>query len=251
MSPPATGRGPTPQTEAEFGLGATHSAGFGAGFVLAGWAELRIKQALTLKADGFTLNLARCTSAERHLPIAVENSAPVGEDRPAIQRATSAALTLLHGSNLGACGHRPRSGGGRRRARVRPDRRPLNGYVGKLKDAEGPVVIVAASYNGRPTDAAAEFVTRVEGLEPGSLDGVQYALLGVGDRNWAAATYQRVHALIDERLTAAGTPSLLGRGAARPRQSRGRCSQSRPGGRHLRGRSAAAEDDGGRSSGRR
>ncbi|WP_199841325.1 flavodoxin domain-containing protein, partial [Streptomyces scabiei] len=83
----------------------------------------------------------------------------------------------------------------------------------ELSSTGGPLVIVAASYNGRPTDDATDFVAWLEELEPGSLDGVQYAVLGVGDRNWAA-TYQRIPTLIDERLTAAGATPLLERGAA-------------------------------------
>ncbi|MDT0448087.1 bifunctional cytochrome P450/NADPH--P450 reductase [Streptomyces hesseae] len=176
--------------------------------------RLKIKQTLTIKPDGFTLKLARRTSGERRLPTATASNAPVGLESRAVRRATGTALTLLHGSNLGTCAGiaRDLASDGDEHG-FAPSVAPLNDYVGKLSSAEGPVVIVAASYNGRPTDDAAEFVTSLEGLEPGSLDGVQYAVLGVGDRNWAA-TYQRVPSLIDERLAAAGATSLLERGAA-------------------------------------
>jgi hypothetical protein len=90
---------------------------------------------------------------------------------------------------------------------------PLDDAVGKLASADGPVVIVAASYNGRPTDDATKFLAWTELLQPGSPDGVHFAVLGVGDRNWAA-TYQRVPTLIDERLIAAGATPLLQRGVA-------------------------------------
>ncbi|WP_189788815.1 cytochrome P450, partial [Streptomyces capitiformicae] len=179
--------------------------------------QLKIKQSLTIKPDEFTLNLARRTSGERRLPTAaalVAGNAPAGQDRPAVRRATGTALTLLHGSNLGTCagiaGDLAEDGDERG---FTPSVASLNDAVGKLSAGGGPVVIVAASYNGRPTDDATEFVTWLEGLEPGALDGLQYAVLGVGDRNWAA-TYQRVPTLIDERLTAAGATSLLERGAA-------------------------------------
>jgi cytochrome P450/NADPH-cytochrome P450 reductase len=179
--------------------------------------QLKIKQSLTLKPDEFTLNLARRTSGERRSPAAaalVAGGAPAGQDRPVVRRATGTSLTLLHGSNLGTCVGIARDladDGGERgfTASVAP----LDDAVGKLAGADGPVVIVAASYNGRPTDDAAQFVTWLEGLEPGALDGLRYAVLGVGDRNWAA-TYQRVPTLIDERLTAAGATPLLERGAA-------------------------------------
>ncbi|MFC7010439.1 bifunctional cytochrome P450/NADPH--P450 reductase [Streptomyces viridiviolaceus] len=176
--------------------------------------QMKMKFALTLKPVDFTLELARRTSDERRMPAVAASSAPAGQEGRSLRRATGTALTLLHGSNLGTC-----AGIARDLAADGDDHgfaasvAPLDDYTGKLGAAEGPVVIVAASYNGRPTDDAAEFVAWLEGLEPGSLDGVTYAVLGVGDRNWAA-TYQRVPTLIDERLAAAGATSLMERGAA-------------------------------------
>ncbi|MEU3343087.1 cytochrome P450 [Streptomyces sp. NPDC006668] len=176
--------------------------------------QLKIKQSPTLKPDEFTLNLARRTSGERRLPAVFASAAPAAEGRPAVRRATGTALTLLHGSNLGTCAGIARNlaEDGDERG-LAPSIAPLNDAAGKLSPGDGPVVIVAASYNGRPTDDATRFVAWLEGLEPGALDGLHYAVLGVGDRNWAA-TYQRVPTLIDERLTTAGATSLLERGAA-------------------------------------
>ncbi|MCC5036486.1 cytochrome P450 [Streptomyces sp. WAC 00631] len=176
--------------------------------------QLKIKQTLTIKPDEFTLNLARRTAGERRLPAVAASSATASQDRPTVRRVSGTALTLLHGSNLGTCAGIARDllADGDERGFL-PSIAPLDDAVGKLTADAGPVVIVAASYNGRPTDDAAEFVQWVEGLAPGSLDGLQYAVLGVGDRNWAA-TYQRVPTLIDEKLTAAGATALLGRGAA-------------------------------------
>ncbi|MFJ2176865.1 bifunctional cytochrome P450/NADPH--P450 reductase [Streptomyces sp. NPDC087851] len=175
--------------------------------------QLKIKQTITIKADDFSLRLARRDSTERHRPTAV-SSGPVHQERPTARRAPATALSFLHGSNLATgkgIAHDLAAEGDEHgfTASVAP----LNDAVGRLKDTEGPVVIVAASYNGRPTDDAAEFVAWLEGLTPGSLDGVRYAVLGIGDRNWAA-TYQRIPTLIDDRLTAAGATPLLARGAA-------------------------------------
>lgn len=176
--------------------------------------ELKIKQSLTIKPDELTLRLARRTSNERRLPAVASSRATAGQDGPTGRRATGTALTLLHGSNLGTCAGIARDlAADGDESGFAPSVAPLNDAVGKLSAVDGPVVIVAASYNGRPTEDAAEFVTWLEGLEPGALDGLQYAVLGVGDRNWAG-TYQRVPTLIDEKLTAAGATSLLERGAA-------------------------------------
>ncbi|MGW0949207.1 bifunctional cytochrome P450/NADPH--P450 reductase [Streptomyces sp. NPDC002623] len=176
--------------------------------------QLKIKQTITIKADDFFLQLARRGSAERRLPAVATSGAPTHQERPTARRGTATALTFLHGSNLSTG-----KGIAQDLAAEGDDRgfttsvAPLDDAVGRLKDAHGPVVIVAASYNGKPTDDAAEFVTWVEELEPGSLDGVQYAVLGIGDRNWAA-TYQRIPTLIDDRLTGAGATPLLARGIA-------------------------------------
>ncbi|MCD9195299.1 bifunctional cytochrome P450/NADPH--P450 reductase [Streptomyces albireticuli] len=176
--------------------------------------QLKIKQSLTIKPEGFTLKLARRAAGERRLPAVAANSVPAGQDGPIDRRAGGTTLTLLHGSNLGTCAGIARDLATDGDAYgFAPSVAPLDDYVGELRSTDGPVVIVAASYNGRPTDDAAEFVASLEGLEPGSLDGVRYAVLGVGDRNWAA-TYQRAPSLIDERLASAGATPLLERGTA-------------------------------------
>ncbi|MFJ7905630.1 bifunctional cytochrome P450/NADPH--P450 reductase [Kitasatospora sp. NPDC096204] len=188
--------------------------------------QLKIKSSLTIKPDAFTLDLARRTSGERRTPAPALAPAPTpapatttatgGHTRTAatVRRAAGTALTLLHGSNLGTCAGIARDlGVDAEEHGFTPSVASLDDRAGRLHAADGPVVIVAASYNGRPTDDAAEFVTWLDGLEPGALDGLQYAVLGVGDRNWAA-TYQRVPALIDEHLAAAGATPLLDRAAA-------------------------------------
>ncbi|RZD89966.1 reductase [Streptomyces albidoflavus] len=175
--------------------------------------QLKIKATLTIKPDGFRLRFARRTSEERRLPVAA--AAPVaGRTESVTRRASGTALTLLHGSNLGTCAGISRDlGTDGEEHGFAPTVASLDQYTEKLAGSQGPVVIVAASYNGRPTDDAAEFVASLENLAPGSLAGLRYAVLGVGDRNWAA-TYQRIPTLIDERLAAAGAVPLLERGSA-------------------------------------
>ncbi|MCX5205534.1 cytochrome P450 [Streptomyces sp. NBC_00237] len=173
--------------------------------------RLKLHQSLTIKPDGLTLGLVRRTAGERRTPVVV-HQAPVAADPQ--RRATATALTLLHGSNLGTCAGLARDLASEGDAYgFSASVASLDERAGKLRGADGPVVIVAASYNGRPTDDAARFVEWLEGLEPGALEGLRYAVLGVGDRNWAA-TYQRIPTLVAERLRAAGAVPLLERGAA-------------------------------------
>ncbi|MFJ8388807.1 bifunctional cytochrome P450/NADPH--P450 reductase [Streptomyces sp. NPDC094438] len=184
--------------------------------------QLRIKETLTLKPDGFTLSLIPRTPADRALNRAAFPGAGSRAPRPAategapelpsrVRRGTG--LLLLHGTNYGTC----REFAERLAAEaavlgLTAEVAPLDAHAGALPK-DRPVVIVAASYNGQPTDDAARFVRWIEDAEPGAADAVPYAVLGVGDRNWAA-TYQRVPTLIDERLAELGADRLLPRAAA-------------------------------------
>ncbi|MER6911348.1 cytochrome P450 [Streptomyces sp. NPDC000594] len=179
--------------------------------------RLKIKETLTLKPDGLTLIPVRRTPQERR-PAEAPAGTPVGTPAdsappgapPTGLRAPGTTLTVLHGSNLGTS---------RALATDLADQGTRYGFrttVAPLDDAVGtlgpddPVLIVASSYNGRPTDDARHFVAWLEEGTPPA--GIPYAVLGVGDRNWSA-TYQRVPTLIDERLAAAGGTALLERAA--------------------------------------
>ncbi|MER7406912.1 cytochrome P450 [Streptomyces sp. NPDC000070] len=178
--------------------------------------RLHVKETLTLKPEGFTLALTPRTPADRvHTPL--PGAAPVQEARsaeplglPARVRPGTAAL-FLHGSNYGTCRDFAAQLADEAAA-VGCDTEvaPLDAYAGGLP-TDRPVIITAASYNGRPTDDATAFAAWLE--ETHDLSDVTYAVLGVGDRNWAA-TYQHVPTRIDERLAESGATRLLHRAAA-------------------------------------
>ncbi|GAA1720121.1 cytochrome P450 [Fodinicola feengrottensis] len=166
--------------------------------------QLKIKETLTLKPTGFELALARRTERTAPAPVVSEKHA----ESTAGRAKQGTTLTVLHGSNLGTC-----RAYARQLADEGTDRgftaiaAPLDSYAGKLP-ADGPVVMVAASYNGKPTDDAVRFVEWLSG--DADLSGISYAVLGVGDRNWAA-TYQHIPTLIDDRATALGGTRLVER----------------------------------------
>ncbi|WP_432094752.1 cytochrome P450 [Streptomyces sp. bgisy100] len=187
--------------------------------------RLKIKETLTLKPEGFSLTLTPRTPADRaddRTALAVhvmdapaeDPAAPAGADAPPTRVVAGTDLLVLHGSNYGTC----RAFAGQLAGEAEelgfatPATASLDAYAGRLP-TDRPVVVVAASYNGRPTDDAAAFLSWLEQAGPGAADGVTYAVLGVGDRNWAA-TYQRIPALIDERLAELGGTRLTVRGAA-------------------------------------
>ncbi|MFF1705368.1 cytochrome P450 [Streptomyces sp. NPDC058252] len=178
--------------------------------------RLRVKETLTLKPEGFTLTLSPRTPADRvHaalpgvVPARAEAAAGPGT-LPARVRSGTRAL-FLHGSNYGTCREFAASLAGEAAALgCASEVAPLDAYADGLP-TDRLVVITAASYNGQPTDDATAFAAWLDGAA--RAEDVTYAVLGVGDRNWAA-TYQHFPTRIDERLAELGGTRFLERTAA-------------------------------------
>ncbi|MFD4411905.1 MULTISPECIES: cytochrome P450 [unclassified Streptomyces] len=178
--------------------------------------RLRVKETLTLKPEGFTLTLSPRTPADRvHaalpgvVPARAEAAAGPGT-LPARVRPGTRAL-FLHGSNYGTCREFAASLAGEAAALgCASEVAPLDAYADGLP-TDRLVVITAASYNGQPTDDATAFAAWLDGAA--RAEDVTYAVLGVGDRNWAA-TYQHFPTRIDERLAELGGTRFLERTAA-------------------------------------
>ncbi|MEV7322236.1 cytochrome P450 [Streptomyces sp. NPDC093970] len=178
--------------------------------------RLTVKETLTLKPEGFTLTLSPRTPADRvHPPLpgaapAVALDTIEAAASPARVRTGTRAL-LLHGSNYGTCrGFAAQLADEAADIGCVTEVAALDAYAGGLPTGR-PVVITAASYNGRPTDDATAFAAWLDGAP--DLTGVTYAVLGVGDRNWAA-TYQHFPTRLDDRLTELGAVRLTARAAA-------------------------------------
>ncbi|MFJ9412843.1 bifunctional cytochrome P450/NADPH--P450 reductase [Streptomyces sp. NPDC101227] len=185
--------------------------------------QLRIKETLTLKPEAFTLTLTARTpedrAANRAALAVLPGGATTAEDDAATDEGLptrvpqGTGLLLLHGTNYGTCREfAERLADEATGLGFAAEVAPLDTYAGALP-ADRPVAIVAASYNGQPTDDAAAFVDWLRTAPEGAADGIPYAVLGVGDRNWAA-TYQHVPTLIDDRLDALGARRLLPRAEA-------------------------------------
>ncbi|SEG51135.1 cytochrome P450 / NADPH-cytochrome P450 reductase [Saccharopolyspora kobensis] len=175
--------------------------------------QLRIKQTLTIKPDGLTLALARRTSADRVAAPARTTEAPVADNGLPTRVRPGTGVLLLHGSNYGTCrDFSAQLADATAEIGCDTATAALDDHTGALP-TDRPVVITAASYNGQPTDDAAEFIRWLDNAEPGAADGVTYAVLGVGDRNWSA-TYQRIPTYLDARLADLGGTRLLERAEA-------------------------------------
>ncbi|MCI3196417.1 cytochrome P450 [Bacillus sp. HU-1818] len=172
--------------------------------------ELKIKEALTIKPDNFKIRVKPKKNAPKSF-----SKQTADQTEQTNKRAETAAkpshgtpLLVLYGSNLGTAeGLAEELADIGRYQGFQTETAPLDDYIGNLPD-KGAVVIVTASYNGAPPDNAAGFVKWIETLEAGELKGVNYAVFGCGNRNWAG-TYQRIPRLIDETLAEKGANRLI------------------------------------------
>lgn len=122
-------------------------------------------------------------------------------------------ITILYGSNTGTC---------QAFAQKLASDAHAHGFEAKIADMDSganalptkePVVIITASYEGLPPDNATKFVSWLDFLKAGSLDGVQYSVFGCGHKDWSS-TFQRIPILVDERLEKLGATRITPRGSS-------------------------------------
>ncbi|GLW98618.1 NADPH--cytochrome P450 reductase [Microtetraspora sp. NBRC 16547] len=172
--------------------------------------RMEIKQTLTLKPDNFTIRVRPRKPAERMSALAAPPTAEEGTKeagKGAEVRVQGVGLTVAYGSNLGTA---------QDIAEQVADQARRSGFATTLTTldalqppADGLLVVVAASYNGRAPDNAAAF-DAAESL--GDLSGVRFAVLGCGNTQWP--TYQAFPRRIEAKLLAAGAVPLVPRGEA-------------------------------------
>jgi cytochrome P450/NADPH-cytochrome P450 reductase len=177
--------------------------------------QMHLKETLTIKPEGFKIKVRPREDRERGAfvgatPAAAASTAaaPRARTRPS----HNTPLLVLYGSNLGTAEDLA--------TRV-ADLAEVNGFATRLAPLdefmdklpkEGGVLVFCASYNGAPPDNATQFVKWLHSdLPKDALRGVNYAVFGCGNSDWAA-TYQSIPRLIDEQLAASGARSLYTRG---------------------------------------
>ena len=117
-------------------------------------------------------------------------------------------MSILFGSNSGSC---------ESFAGILASEAPTNGFnatIATLDSAIGslpsdrPVIIVTASYEGKPCDNAKQFVAYLESKPELKIN---YAVFGAGHHDWVS-TYQKIPTYIDEMLEKGGGTRIVERG---------------------------------------
>jgi cytochrome P450/NADPH-cytochrome P450 reductase len=184
--------------------------------------QLKIKEALTIKPEGFRIKALPRDPATRArgtegaaLPVQAAAERPTAASRPQTAR-HGTSLLVLQGSNLGTAEDLARQLAEAAELRgFSTTLASLDDYAERLP-ASGAVAIVCASYNGVAPDNAAEFQRWIEHADD-ALNGVRFSVFGCGNTDWAS-TYQAVPRHIDERLAALGATRLHPRGEGDARE---------------------------------
>ncbi|KAI1135806.1 cytochrome P450 [Hypoxylon sp. FL0543] len=177
--------------------------------------SLAIKQTLTIKPKGFrmraTLRDGMTPSQLEHrlagkeMPTEALSGLSLKDSANSTANGSGKPITVLYGSNSGTCeslAHRVASDASRHGFSVSKID-ILDTANGNLPKGQ-PVVIVTASYEGQPPDNAAHFVSWVDSIkDKTALEGVQYAVFGVGHHDWAQ-TFHRIPKLVNSKLEEAG-----------------------------------------------
>ena len=168
--------------------------------------ELKIKTTLTIKPEGLQMRARKRqvqqakAAADASTQKEIHATANPGE-----------RLTVLYGSNSGSCESFANS------IASEAGRYGLRAVVSTLDSKAGalptdhPVVIVTASYEGKPCDNAKLFVAHLEDGSS-SLKDLKYSVFGCGHHDWRS-TYQRIPTYIDTRLEELGATRLVKLGA--------------------------------------
>ncbi|MDF2854807.1 MAG: cypD [Neobacillus sp.] len=181
--------------------------------------QLKVKETLTLKPDGLTMQVRPRENQDTfslfangpRLGAVSEDSHTnklAGKINP---HAHNTPLLVLYGSNMGTAeGIARRLANNARSKGFKSELAPLDNYVGNIPK-EGAVFIVTSSYNGNPPKNARKFVKWLREDDNVSFNGIHFAVFGCGDMNWAN-TYQSIPTLIDEKLAEKGATRLVIRG---------------------------------------
>jgi cytochrome P450/NADPH-cytochrome P450 reductase len=170
--------------------------------------DLRIKQTLTIKPEGFKIRVRSRQQTRIPVGISVKQSEKAPAHAQQVEKNHLRPMSILFGSNSGSC---------ESFAGTLASEAPTHGFnatfgtldsaVGSLPD-DRPVIIITSSYEGKPCENAKQFVAYLES-RPKLI--INYAVFGAGHHDWVS-TYQKIPTYIDEMLGEAGGTRIVERG---------------------------------------
>ncbi|KAM0146394.1 hypothetical protein ACHAQE_010763 [Botrytis cinerea] len=180
--------------------------------------ELQIKQTLTMKPKNFKI---RANLRDGLTPITLQQRLLYGtstltatqEARKELRNVAATAqfkpLTVLYGSNAGTCAQLAQLLGLHARSHGfnAVTIETLDAAVEKVPN-DHPVIFITTSYEGQPTDNAKRFFSWLETSSGKFLDGISYAVYGLGHHDWLS-TFHKIPKALDARLEQAGGERLL------------------------------------------
>ncbi|CAF3765878.1 unnamed protein product [Rotaria socialis] len=170
--------------------------------------DLRVKQTLTIKPEGFKIRVRPRQRGKIPLGINTKQTENIPVHIPSVETNNIRPMSILFGSNSGSC---------ESFAGALASEAPANGFnatISNLDSAIGslpcdrPIIIVTSSYEGKPCDNAKQFVAYLE-TKPELR--INYAVFGAGHHDWVN-TYQKIPTYIDETLEKAGGTRIVERG---------------------------------------
>ncbi|CAF3298666.1 unnamed protein product [Rotaria sp. Silwood2] len=172
--------------------------------------DLRIKQTLTIKPDGFKIRVRPRQPVSISLDTNIKQLEKIPEKiKQQVDDKHLRPMCILFGSNSGSC---------ESFASTLASEAPLYGYnatVATLDSAVGylpndrPIIVITASYEGKPCENAKQFVAYLESKPKLEID---YAVFGAGHHDWVD-TYQKIPTYIDQMIENAGGTKIIERGA--------------------------------------
>ena len=176
--------------------------------------ELIIKETLTTKPEGLFITAKKRDGFEF---IEKSQSNIIEEKSFGIPQKESAKnqipLLVLYGSNSGSSENFAQKIASEASANgFKSNLAILNDYTNQLPK-EGAVIIVTASYEGKPTHNAQQFVNWLENIQANEIEGIPFTIFGCGNRDWVR-TYQAIPKQIEKQLLQGGAISIMERGEA-------------------------------------
>ena len=172
--------------------------------------KLIMQEAATVKPSGFKIRLKRKENVVIQYGREKEVLKTTVEDNNKNSK-NAKPLHILFGSNTGLSkSFAQKIHQKAYRYGYKPILAAMDDYVEKL-DKAIPLIIVTASYEGKPPNNAVKFINWLNSLPNDRFDGLQYAVLGCGHRDWAK-TYQAIPKQVCQLLSNLGGQSIVKRG---------------------------------------